>query len=226
MQLKVVNFSGQVLSRAFVLLFVAAAYTTLQAPATLRSASLAASDELSAGFVSPEASAYRGITSAQMFRILSDRSDLASSEETQKLSETILSLCREYNLDATFVLAMIQAESGFHVHAVSEAGAVGLMQVMPATATVVLKSETQTPVTKAALLNPFLNVRVGIAYLAYLRDRYQGFSPYYLLAAYNLGPAKLDELRLKKSFKPVKTKRYFETVWRGMFQFRQEIEQS
>lgn len=116
---------------------------------------------------------------------------------------------------------MIQAESGFRPQVVSVAGAVGLMQVMPATARI----------SRKKLLDPFENVSVGVAYLSYLRTylrgRYQELNPYYLVAAYNLGPAKLDSLLAKKSFRPLKTRAYFETIARGVFEFRsQELSKS
>jgi soluble lytic murein transglycosylase-like protein len=181
--------------------------------------SRASSDDLSQGFVSPDASAYRSMTTPELAGILADRLDPVAPGEVQRLAQHILLLCRKYQLDVSFVLGMIQAESGFHARIVSEAGAVGLMQIMPATAQVILRDK----ISAAMLMDPFTNVRAGIAYLAYLRDRYQGFSPYYVLAAYNLGPAKLDELRAKRPFHPNKSQRYFESVWRGMLQFRQSF---
>ena len=59
-----------------------------------------------------------------------------------------------------------------------------------------------------------------IAYLATLRDRYRDFTPYHLVAAYNLGPTRMDELLSRKSFKPVTTKKYYEDIRRGVQVFR------
>ncbi len=61
------------------------------------------------------------------------------------------------------------------------------------------------------LSDPFINTALGISYLAWLRDHYQG-SPFRMLAAYFVGPARMDELLTRKSFKPVQTQEYFNAV--------------
>jgi soluble lytic murein transglycosylase len=104
-------------------------------------------------------------------------------------------------------------------------GAVGLMQIMPATAEKIAASlelgfaVRGTPM-QSALFDPFVNLTVGIAYLAWLRDKYVGRSPYYLVAAFNIGPAKVDELLSRKSFEPVKTKKYYEDIRKNLPEFR------
>ena len=77
------------------------------------------------------------------------------------------------------VRAVIQAESAFNSRAVSPKGALGLMQLMPATA-------AEFGVTDA--FNPAQNVRAGVKYLKHLLDTYDGRVEL-ALAAYNAGPA-------------------------------------
>ncbi len=80
------------------------------------------------------------------------------------------------------VRAVIQVESGYNVYARSAKGALGLMQLMPATAQ---QFGVRNP------YNPIENVRAGVAYLRHLLDRYEN-NEQLALAAYNAGPAAVD----------------------------------
>jgi len=81
------------------------------------------------------------------------------------------------------VRAVMQVESGFNPTARSPKGALGLMQLMPAT------------IRQYGVRNPFSpeeNVRAGVAYLRQLLDRYQDKAAH-ALAAYNAGPGAVDK---------------------------------
>ena len=89
-----------------------------------------------------------------------------------------------HGLDPALVAAVVQQESNFDSGAISPVGAMGLMQIMPATA------------AEWGLLEPFgaaANVDTGAAYLAWLLDRYGSVE--LALAAYNAGPARVDACR-------------------------------
>lgn len=144
-----------------------------------------------------------------------------SAAKRKRLARHLYRLCLRYQMDPAFILSVIQAESGFRTNVVSPAGAVGLMQIMPATGRFVAgRHGLPTRIGAKDLEDPFLNLSLGVAYLRELRDRYAGQSLYFHLAAYNLGPHRLDELRARPDFKPVKTLKYYEDIMRGVNDWR------
>jgi soluble lytic murein transglycosylase-like protein len=110
--------------------------------------------------------------------------------EVQVLAQTIVDEARRYEMDPMLVLAVMTVESRYHNFAVSPVGAMGLMQVMPETGEEIaarLGIAWQGPHT---LFDPVANVRVGVAYLKLLADRYDHMPT--ALAAYNWGPGRID----------------------------------
>ena len=87
-----------------------------------------------------------------------------------------------YNLDADLLASVVRAESAGHPHAVSRAGAQGLMQLMPGTASDLGVADTFAPKQ---------NIQGGTAYLDWLLKRYKD-NLKLALAAYNAGPAAVD----------------------------------
>jgi soluble lytic murein transglycosylase-like protein len=91
----------------------------------------------------------------------------------------------DHDLDPRLVRAVIQAESAFNERARSHKGAIGLMQLMPATALVLAVDDPY---------DPEQNLRGGTAYLKQLVDRYEGRLEL-AVAAYNAGPGSVDRYR-------------------------------
>ncbi|MGH7428766.1 MAG: transglycosylase SLT domain-containing protein, partial [Candidatus Methylomirabilaceae bacterium] len=89
-------------------------------------------------------------------------------------------------LDPYLVVAVIREESGFGERAVSRAGAVGLMQILPKTADQLNKAAGGS-VERANLESPAANVGLGTRYLAQMLEEFKGNWPQ-ALAAYNAGP--------------------------------------
>ena len=95
------------------------------------------------------------------------------------VAEMLARAGKEHNLDVDLLASVVKAESGGNPHAVSRAGARGLMQLMPATAGDLGVKDRD---------RPDQNVRGGSAYLDSLLSQYHD-NLALALAAYNAGPA-------------------------------------
>lgn len=107
------------------------------------------------------------------------RARKSAAQYTPKdVTELVYHYARRYGLDASLVFAVIQIESDGKPHAVSPAGARGLMQLMPGTA-------AEMGVTD--LFDPAQNIAAGTQYLAKMHNLF-GNNRSLALAAYNAGP--------------------------------------
>jgi soluble lytic murein transglycosylase-like protein len=93
---------------------------------------------------------------------------------------------RSSGIDYELLQALIATESGFDASAVSPKGAVGLMQVMPATAQRYGVAADRKSTLEKKLADPAVNIGAGTRYLRYLIDLYPGQIEL-ALAAYNAG---------------------------------------
>lgn len=91
-----------------------------------------------------------------------------------------------YDIDIALLQALVATESGFEADAVSPQGAVGLMQLMPATARLLgLKGDPRASL-QLKLSDPSVNLQMGTGYLRYLINLFPGQIEL-ALAAYNAG---------------------------------------
>ncbi|AOP36657.1 lytic transglycosylase [Leptospira tipperaryensis] len=107
------------------------------------------------------------------------RGELKGVEPT--LAEIIRKESEKNHLDPTLVQSVIKAESGFKTNAVSPKGAVGLMQLMPSTASLLGVDDPSDPAE---------NVAGGTKFLSDLLNKYKNLD--HALAAYNAGPGAVD----------------------------------
>jgi soluble lytic murein transglycosylase-like protein len=116
----------------------------------------------------------------------------------------VLEVAREAAIDFRLLLAIVDKESGFRPDAVGKSGEIGLMQLLPSTAELVIKRlglEYTPPVSDksggyaslGSLAEPAFNLRVGTAYLRWQIERY-GFNAT-ALRAYNRHPDRAMEHR-------------------------------
>lgn len=92
---------------------------------------------------------------------------------------------QEHNIDQAMIFSIIRAESSFDPEAVSRAGAIGLMQLMPATALMLANQLDIQDFTTDMLYQPEINIRLGTLYYSQMLKKFENRET--ALAAYNAG---------------------------------------
>ena len=98
--------------------------------------------------------------------------------------EIIIENCDKYDFEYDFIASLINAESGFNKDAISNKGAVGLMQIMPKTAEFVCEKINEK-YDYEKLKEPNFNIKIGTYYLKYLKTKFE--NKIVILCAYNAG---------------------------------------
>lgn len=134
-----------------------------------------------------------------------------------------------FSIDKALVYAIVRQESRFNPMAVSPAGAVGLMQLMPEAAARAA-GDDKLKADNTPLFDPAFNLRVGQDYLTWLMERGVGYDLLRTVAAYNGGPGTLlktaervgddDTLLIIESLPSLETRNYVEKVMAGYWTYR------
>lgn len=111
--------------------------------------------------------------------------------------EQLMDAARHTGVDPSLLAAVALAESGFRPEAVSEQGALGLMQLLPSTGEWVAHEAGLPWRGPASLRQPEVSLRSGGWYLAWLLRRFDG-DQVLALAAYNVGQHTVDDWRVQR----------------------------
>ena len=104
------------------------------------------------------------------------------SKQQKAYKNIIRAYAAKYGVEEALIHSVVKQESCFNEKALSRAGAIGLMQLMPATASYL---KVKNP------WNPEQNIHGGVKYLSRMLKRFKGNTKF-ALAAYNAGPGKVD----------------------------------
>ncbi|GAB4294812.1 MAG: hypothetical protein Kow0090_09580 [Myxococcota bacterium] len=135
---------------------------------------------------------------------IKDKTNEMSPEELHKLAAIIVKEAGRQNLDPLLILAVIYVESRFDPNAVSQKGALGMMQLMPDTKEWLMERHFRANFLNCAdeeddeFAN---NIAIGAAYLRRLIDAYDSVN--WALSAYNYGPGKVARIRRGEGEEPV-----------------------
>lgn len=139
-------------------------------------------------------------------------------EQYKEIAKTIIEESSRYKFDPVFLLAVIENESNFNPQAIGPHGEIGLMQIRPATARWITEKFRLPWKDKKQLRDPIINIRIGAAYLSFLREQFGSDGRLYL-AAYNMG-AKNVRSALDRQIKP---KEYPARVMQRYVRFYSEL---
>jgi soluble lytic murein transglycosylase-like protein len=122
--------------------------------------------------------------------------------EVAELAQIVHSESRALRIDPFYALAIMKVESGFRANAVGPRGAVGLLQVKPATARSVMRAESvqADPARSMRLSDPRTNVALGLRYLRRLESQFRDRET--ALAAYNMGPTRVRQCLAERKALP------------------------
>jgi hypothetical protein len=120
----------------------------------------------------------------------------------RRVAKTIVRESERYGFDPIFLVAVIENESSFRPGAVGPCGEIGLMQLRPRTARWIANLYRIRGAAKRSLKDPITNIRIGAAYLDFLRERFRSHGRLYL-AAYNQGPVNTDRAVVRRRWEEI-----------------------
>jgi membrane-bound lytic murein transglycosylase MltF len=161
----------------------------------------------------PEGSLQRNVLLNKYLKSVKYAKEATSKAEKAKLEATVALFRKygdKYTLDYLLMIAQAYQESQLNQKAKSSVGAIGIMQVMPATG----KEQKVGDITE---MEP--NIHAGVKYIRFMMDRYYKDEPMdrlnkglFTFASYNAGPARISQLRKRAAERGLDPNKWFNNV--------------
>jgi soluble lytic murein transglycosylase len=129
-----------------------------------------------------------------IYRWVKSRLPAEYKKQYKKIAQAVIDESFKQEFDPVFLVSIIQSESGFKPRQIGGVGEIGLMQIRPSTAKWIAKKNGMPWKGKKTLFDPVANIRIGAAYLGFLRERFDMHARLYI-AAYNMGQTNVDIAR-------------------------------
>jgi soluble lytic murein transglycosylase len=118
----------------------------------------------------------------------------AWKKSSERITRAVLTQSIEHGFDPIFLLSVMWTESSFRPDQVGGVGEIGLMQIRPETAAWLSKKIGYTRYTsRTSLFDPVVNIELGTAYFAMLRQSFDDDGQLYI-SAYNMGSTNVRRL--------------------------------
>ena len=151
------------------------------------------------------------VTVVRLREVLEENRVRLPRARVEEMAARVDQVSRKYGVSSDMIFAVIQAESSFDPLAVSNRGAVGLMQLLPSTARGLAQELNIHWTDDSILWDPLTNIEMGTYYLRTLLSRFNNVEV--ALAAYNHGPTRIAALQADSAALPLGyTGRVFEAL--------------
>lgn len=123
-----------------------------------------------------------------------------TKDNSNTIFQALMNESRNFSINPLLLMAVIETESGFKTEKRGRHGEIGLMQIKPSTARWIAKKNGLPWNGAKTLKDPAINIKLGAAYLSFLREEFDSHKQHYL-SAYNMG-ARNVRRALKKRIVP------------------------
>jgi soluble lytic murein transglycosylase len=134
---------------------------------------------------------------SEIYRWSKERLPAKFKNQYRKVAQAVIDSAAKYGFDPVFLLSVMQHESSFNPRCKGSLDEIGLMQLRPGTAEWIAQKYDLPYSGAKTLFDPATNIRLGAAYLNYLRESFDSQAQLYI-SAYNMGSRNVSSYVEKK----------------------------